>query len=46
LSSYNSAVAAAKLVAKKTTTINCVKGKTIRKVTGVNPKCPAGFKKK
>jgi hypothetical protein len=28
------------------TTINCVKGKTTKKVTGVNPKCPSGFKKK
>jgi hypothetical protein len=46
LNSYNSALAAAKLVAKKTTTINCVKGKTTKKVTGVNPKCPAAFKKK
>jgi hypothetical protein len=25
-------------------TISCVKGKVTRKVTGVNPKCPAGFK--
>jgi len=37
--------AAAKAVAKKTT-ITCVKGKTIKKVTAVNPKCPAGYKKK
>ncbi|MFM7338460.1 MAG: hypothetical protein ACKO2E_09335, partial [Actinomycetota bacterium] len=28
------------------TTITCVKGKTTKKVTGVNPKCPSGFKKK
>lgn len=27
-------------------TITCVKGKTTRKVTGVAPKCPKGFKKK
>jgi hypothetical protein len=26
--------------------IQCVKGKTTKKVTGTNPKCPAGFKKK
>jgi hypothetical protein len=31
---------------KAKTTITCVKGKTVRKVTAVNPKCPAGFKKK
>jgi hypothetical protein len=28
------------------TTITCIKGKTIKKITEVNPKCPAGFKKK
>jgi TfoX/Sxy family transcriptional regulator of competence genes len=32
-------------VAKKTT-ITCVKGKLTKKVTAVNPKCPAGYKKK
>lgn len=30
----------------KATTITCVKGKTTKKVTAVNAKCPAGFKKK
>ena len=28
------------------TTISCSKGKVTKKVTGVSPKCPAGFKKK
>ena len=28
------------------TTITCVKGKLIRKVSAVNPKCPPGYKKK
>lgn len=28
------------------TTITCIKGKTSKKVTGVNPKCPAGYTKK
>ena len=37
--------AAPKPVAKKTT-ITCVKGKTTKKVTAVNPKCPTGYKKK
>ncbi len=32
-------------VAKKTT-ITCVKGKTVKKVTAVAPKCPSGFKVK
>jgi hypothetical protein len=32
------------LLPKKT--ITCVKGKSTRKVTAVNPKCPTGFKKK
>ena len=30
----------------KTSTISCVKGKLIKKVTAVKPKCPAGYKKK
>jgi hypothetical protein len=30
------------VIAKKT--ITCVKGKTTKKVTGTNPKCPAGYK--
>jgi hypothetical protein len=30
----------------KKTTITCVKGKTVKKVTAVKPKCPAGYKKK
>jgi len=34
------------LTAKLTVTINCIKGKTTKKVTGVDPKCPSGFKKK
>ena len=40
-----SATATAKPVAKKIT-ISCVKGKTVKKVTAVKPKCPAGYKKK
>jgi hypothetical protein len=30
----------------KKSTITCIKGKTIKKVTAVNPKCPKGYKKK
>jgi hypothetical protein len=26
--------------------INCIKGKQIKKIKGVNPRCPAGYKKK
>ena len=36
-------VAAEKAAAKKKT-ITCIKGKTTKKVSGVNPKCPSGFK--
>ena len=32
------------VVAKKT--ITCIKGKTAKKVTGTNPKCPTGYKLK
>ena len=31
---------------KKPTTITCVKGKLVKKVTGINPKCPSGYVKK
>jgi hypothetical protein len=30
----------------KSSTITCIKGKTTKKVTAVNPKCPSGYKKK
>ena len=30
----------------KSSTITCIKGKTTKKVTSVNPKCPSGYKKK
>lgn len=33
-------------VTKKTITITCVKGKTVKKVSGTNPKCPTGYKKR
>jgi hypothetical protein len=31
------------VVAKKKMTISCAKGKTVKKVTGLSPKCPKGF---
>lgn len=33
-------------LAAKTTTISCLKGNQLKKVTGVKPTCPTGFKKK
>ena len=38
--------AAAKAAATKKTTITCIKGKLIKKVTAVKPKCPTGYKLK
>ncbi len=38
--------ATAKPAAAKKTSITCIKGKTTKKVTAVNPKCPVGYKKK
>lgn len=32
------------IAVKKIKVLNCVKGKLTRKITGVNPKCPTGFK--
>ena len=40
------AVANAKILSTKKITIICVKGKLSKKVTAINPKCPAGYKKK
>jgi hypothetical protein len=39
-------IAAQAAASKKKTTITCLKGKTIKKVTGVNPVCPKGYKRK
>ncbi len=36
----------AKPAVKTKKTITCIKGKTIKKVSAVNPKCPSGWKKK
>ncbi len=33
-------------ISPKKITITCLKGKVIKKVTGINPKCPSGYKKK
>jgi hypothetical protein len=30
----------------KKTTITCVKGKTVKKITALNPKCPSGYKRR
>jgi hypothetical protein len=36
----------AKAAATKKSTITCIKGKLVKKVTAVKPKCPTGYKKK
>ena len=38
--------AEAKAAAKKKITITCLKGKLVKKVTGMKPVCPKGYKKK
>ena len=40
------AEAKAKAAANKRTTITCMKGKTLKKVTAVKPNCPKGYKKR
>ena len=40
------ATTTATTASKAKSTITCVKGKTVKKVMGTNPKCPAGYKKK
>ena len=44
--SYEIALQDAKVLATAKKTITCIKGKITKKVTAVNPKCPAGYKKK
>ncbi len=36
----------AKALPKKNSTITCIKGKTTKKVIGLSPKCPVGYRKK
>ena len=38
--------AEAKAAALRKTTITCIKGKLVKKITAVKPLCPAGYKKK
>jgi hypothetical protein len=40
-----STAAKVKVIATKKT-ITCIKGKTTKKVTGLTPKCPTGYKRK
>ncbi len=40
------AAADAKAIAKKLIRITCIKGKLVKKITAVKPKCPSGYKKK
>ena len=43
-SKEESKASAPAVTAKKIKVIKCVKGKLTRKISGVNPKCPSGFK--
>ena len=44
-SATTQAIAETKKVIATKKTITCVKGKTSKKITGLTPKCPSGFKK-
>jgi hypothetical protein len=46
LKAKQEAEAKAKAEANQKKTITCIKGKLTKKVTGKNPKCPTGYKKK
>lgn len=46
LKAKQEAEARAKAAASMKTTITCVKGRLVNKVTSVKPKCPAGYKKR
>ena len=43
---FISTIAALAKQVSKIKTISCIKGKTIKKASGLTPKCPAGYKKK
>lgn len=44
--SAQQAATATKAAPKKSSTITCVKGKVSKKISGINPRCPTGYKKK
>ena len=43
---FSTPVIRIKLSQPKNMSITCAKGKTTKKVSGINPKCPAGYKKR
>jgi len=43
---FSTPVIRIKLSQPKNMSISCAKGKTTKKVSGINPKCPAGYKKR
>ena len=46
MASEKAVVAAPVIKSPKKVTISCIKMKTLKKITGINPKCPSGYKKK
>lgn len=46
LGEFDSTLNQLEAVAAKIKTITCIKGKQVKKVSGLSPKCPKGFKKK
>lgn len=43
---FASSISGLEVQAAKIKTLTCVKGKVVKKVSGLTPKCPKGFKKK
>jgi len=46
LGEFESSLNQLETVAAKIRTITCIKGKQVKKVSGLTPKCPKGYKKK
>lgn len=46
LGEFDSTLNQLESVAAKIKTITCIKGKLVKKVSGLSPKCPKGYKKK
>lgn len=46
LGEFASTITGLEAQAAKVKTLSCIKGKVVKKVSGIGPKCPKGFKKK
>lgn len=43
---FGNTISALEIQAAKNKTISCTKGKVVKRISGITPKCPSGYKKK